>query len=225
MKNLPYFSIILFFFLSCNQRVSKQQELPTDFKEIKVLLDSIHTEDQKYRIQTKAIEDSLGWESEEMGKLWKKIHEVDASNLKIVEQIIEKHGWLGPEEIGKKANSTLFLVIQHSNLEVQEKYLPIMRQAVKDGKARSQSFALLEDRVLLGQGKLQIYGSQIHTDPNTNEMYVAPLQEPEKVNERRENMGLGTIEEYAAYFEIEWDLEAYQERLPYYIELLSDRKK
>ena len=40
----------------------------------------------------------------------------------------------------------------------------MMRKAVKEGLARATSLALLEDRVALGKGELQIYGSQIGTD-------------------------------------------------------------
>jgi hypothetical protein len=41
----------------------------------------------------------------------------------------------------------LFLVIQHSDSTTQEKYLPLLKQAVKDNRAFGHDLALLEDRV------------------------------------------------------------------------------
>ena len=85
-----------------------------------------------------------------------------------------------------------------------------MREAVKLGNARASSLALLEDRVALRQGERQIYGSQIGRDPETNEYYVSPLIEPEKVNERRAEVGLGPIEEYIQNWGMTWDLEKHK---------------
>ena len=87
---------------------------------------------------------------------WEKIKKTDSNNLIIVEKVLEKHGWLGVKEIGGTASSTLFFVIQHSDQETQEKYLPMMRQAVKDRKAPSSRLALLEDRIGLGRGEFQL---------------------------------------------------------------------
>ncbi|MBK8633692.1 MAG: hypothetical protein IPN72_09065 [Saprospiraceae bacterium] len=116
-------------------------------------------------------------------------------------------GWLGANVIGGQGSSALFLVIQHSDLETQVKYLPMMQEAVKKGNASPSSMALLEDRIALRQGKRQIYGSQIGRNNETGEYYVSPLIEPEKVNERRSTVGLGTIEEYISRWKIVWDVE------------------
>ena len=88
-----------------------------------------------------------------------------------------------------------------------------MRDAVKRDAAESSSLALLEDRVALGQGRCQIYGSQIGFDKNTNSYYVLPLMDPDHVDERRKEAGLGTLREYAAIWKISWDKDGYQKHL------------
>ncbi len=65
----------------------------------------------------------------------------------------------------------LFLVIQHANLKTQEEYLPVMRESVNNGQAAPQYLAMLEDKVLVKQGKKQMYGSQIETDKDTQDPY------------------------------------------------------
>jgi len=131
-----------------------------------------------------------------------------------VTKIIDEHGWLGADIIGKQGNGALFLVIQHADLETQLKYLPIMREAVKKGNARGSSLALLEDRTALRQGKNQTYGSQIGTNSETGKHYVLPLEDPDNVDKRRAEVGLGPIAEYTRRFEFEWDVEAYKKLLP-----------
>lgn len=225
--NKLLFSFIIILTISCKQQTSNNHHIntPSDFSEIGFLLDSIHIEDQKYRKQIDSINSEFGWESKKMKNLWKTIQKVDSSNLLIVETILEKHGWLGSDKIGGTANSTLFLVIQHSNQKTQEKYLPLMKEAVKAGNANARSLAMLEDRILLGKGELQIYGSQISINNASGENYVLPLFEPEHVNTRRAEVGFSPIEDYVAHWGMTWDVEEYKQNLPRYIEIMKGKKK
>ncbi len=183
-------------------------------KPLVALLDSIFTEDQKYRLQIDEIQKKFGPQSKEMQAQWKIIEEKDATNLIKVKAILDKYGWLGPDIVGEQGSSTLFLVIQHADQETQEKYLPIMRAAVKNGKALSSSLALLVDRVALGQGKKQIYGSQIGMDMQTQLYYVSPLEDPDNVDNRRLEVGLEPLADYVKTWQIKWDVEQYKKDLP-----------
>lgn len=185
-------------------------------KPLVAILDTVYQEDQKYRYQIKAIEEKYGWESDEMKAHWGIINEKDSINLIRVQKILDEYGWLGPDVVGGQGNVTLFLVIQHSDLEIQEKYLPMMREATKKGDARPSSLALLEDRVALGKNEKQIYGSQVARNKETGEYYVLPLMDPENVNERRAEVGLGSIQDYILNWGIIWNVEEYKLRLPEY---------
>ena len=176
-------------------------------------LDSIYTEDQKYRLQIEEIEKKYGWESNEMKAHWKIIKEKDLINLIRVKSLLDRYGWLGADVVGNQGNSTLFLVIQHSDQGTQEKYLPMMREAVKNGKATGSSLALLEDRVALGKGKKQIYGSQIGRDSETKLYYVSPLEDPDNVDKRRAEVGLQPLAEYVNHWQIKWNVEQYKKEL------------
>lgn len=175
-------------------------------------LDTIYQEDQNYRIRINELIMKSRSESEniELITLIELMNEKDSINLVKIEKILNKYGWLGADVIGEQGNETLFLVIQHSDLETQLKYLPMMREAVKKGNAKGTNFALLLDRIEMGKGNRQIYGSQIKIDGD--EFYVYPIIEPEKVNERRAEIGLGCIEEYVKSVGITWDVEKHKER-------------
>jgi hypothetical protein len=177
-------------------------------------LDTIYVDDQQYRQQIDEFTKKYSWDSKEMQDLWRTILEKDSINLIKVKAILDQYGWLGSGVIGEQGNSTLFLVIQHADLATQEKYLPMMREAVKNGKAQASSLALLEDRVALRHGQKQIYGSQIRQDPETKEYYVMPLEDPDHVDKRRAEVGLPPLAEYVSHWHIKWDVEQYKKDLP-----------
>jgi len=198
-------------------------------KKLIAILDTIFFDDQKYRLQINKVAEKYGWESKEVDsidndKAFKEIlRKTDSINTGKVTSIIDKYGWLGADVVGEYGNSTFFAVIQHSDLKTQEKYLPIMREAVKSGKARADLLALLEDRVALKEGRRQIYGSQLGMDPITKKTYVCPLEDPGNVDARRAKVGLPPMQEYLEPAGIKWDVEQYKKDLPA-IEALEKRK-
>ncbi len=183
-------------------------------KTLVATLDSIFNDDQNGRQQLKEVEAIYGVDSKELKAHWKMISEKDSINLIKVKTILDTRGWLGEDVVGEQGNTTLFLVIQHSDIKTQERYLPMMRQAVKNGKAKGSSLALLEDRVALRQGRMQIYGSQINRDIKTQSYYVSPLEDPDNVDKRRAEVGLQPLAEYLLNWNLVWDVEQYKKDLP-----------
>lgn len=179
-------------------------------KPLVAILDTIYNEDQGLRREIKTIEETYGRDSNEMKAHWDAIAKKDSINLIKIQKILDERGWLGQDIIGGRGNMTLFLVIQHSPLEVQEKYLPMMRDAVAKNNAQPSSLALLEDRVALRIGKRQIYGSQIARNQETGEFYVSPLKDPENVDKRRAEVGLGPLSEYVSNWNIDWNVEKHK---------------
>lgn len=209
---------------------SNKEKIEANYdKKLVAILDTIFTDDQKYRDQLETIAEKYGWESKEADSMAndesfkEKLRKTDSVNTVRITSIIDNHGWLGADVVGEYGNSTFFAVIQHSDLKTQEKYLPIMREAVKNGKARADHLALLEDRVALKQGRKQIYGSQLGMDPVTKKTYVCPLEDPDNVDIRRAKVGLPPMQEYLDPAGIKWDVEQYKKELPA-IEALEKKK-
>jgi tetratricopeptide (TPR) repeat protein len=167
--------------------------------------------DQEHRMKMEDVQKAHGRNSTQMQDLIQTMRKQDSLNLTKVKAILDKHGWLGPDMIGKQANLALFLVIQHSDQRTQEKYLPMLQDAVRKGNAQAQDLALLQDRVALGQGKKQLYGSQIGTDAS-GKMYVLPLEDPDNVDTRRQSVGLPPMAAYVQHFGFTWDVEAYKKQ-------------
>jgi hypothetical protein len=164
-----------------------------DTAAIKKQLESIRQRDQKTR---------TGSDSTQF------VAYIDSCNLVQVELLIAQYGWPGKSFVGAQGNVTVFLVIQHADLPVQEKYLPLLEKSVADSESRPCDLALLQDRVLMRQGKKQMYGSQVVPNPHTGAMEIYPIEDEKNVNIRRQRMGLEPLEEYAAYFGITYTLPA-----------------
>lgn len=200
---------IFFELNSCNYDKSLKRELL-----------EIWNEDQDIRNEASGAWEKTGGENPIYDSLNKIMHSIDSIHLIRVTKILDEKGWIGKDQVGKLANNTLFLVIQHSDLKTQQKYLPMMRNAVKEGKSEASWLALLEDRVALGEGRKQIYGSQIFWNKETNKSYVAPLEDPDNVDKRRSEMGLNPLARYLKQWNLNWDVEEYKRQLPE-LELLN----
>lgn len=192
-------------------------------KSLIAILDGIRADEELSRQQIEAKEKEFGPNSKEVQAHWNLIYQRDSINLDKVKFILDNHGWLGADVIGKPGMSTLFLTIQRADQATQVKYLPMMREAVKNGKARGSSLALLEDRLALEQGRRQIYGSQVAKDVESQLMYVFPIENPEGVDSRRAEIGLPPMAEYLSNWQMKWDLEQYIKDLPALEERLKNR--
>lgn len=166
-------------------------------------LEGIDESDQKQRMIMDSVQSIHGWDSKEMKELWAKQNHADSLNLILIKKIIKQYGYPGKSLVGNQS-STAWLVIQHANLQAQEKYFPILREAANKGELPKSSLALLVDRVRMGRGEKQLYGSQIQTTDGKNVIY--PIEDEPNVNKRRAEMGLGPFEDYAKHFGIEYKL-------------------
>jgi hypothetical protein len=195
------------------QALADQREANYD-KPLQKRLLEIYNDDQIIRREFLDAQKVFGNRSKQVDSLGTIMMHKDSINLIKIVEILDTYGWVGPEKVGGQANQTLFLVIQHSDLETQKKYLPMMREAVKNKKANASALALLEDRVALREGKRQIYGSQIGYDEATNKSFVLPLEDPDNVDMRRASVGLGPISDYVLRWNIHWDVAEYKKQLP-----------
>ena len=139
----------------------------------------------------------------EFPEMVKKQQAIDAANLTRLNELIAAQGWPARSVVGDRAAMSAFLIVQHSDLTTQIKYLPMLREAVAAGEARPEDLALLEDRVLVGEGKKQRYGSQLEPDGNGGWRFSA-IEDEKNVDERRKSVGLPPIAEYAKQFGFEY---------------------
>lgn len=150
------------------------------------------------------IQKEFGSNSPQMQAVWEEMVKIDEENKKKVVAILEEHGWPGKSMVGPQANSAVFLVIQHSDKETMEKYLPMLRQAVAKGEAAKSQLALMEDRVRMNNGQPQLYGSQLRTNIETGQYELYTIEDEVNVDKRRAEMELEPLKDYMKRFGIEY---------------------
>lgn len=121
---------------------------------------------------------------------------LDARNTEQMKLIIQEIGWpkksvFGGREIPQK----VWLLVQHADHDVtfQEHCLELMKALPKE-EINEIDMAYLEDRILVNQGKPQIWGTQFFGEGAS--YGPRPIENPETVDERRLALGLDTLAEY-----------------------------
>lgn len=165
-------------------------------------------DDQKYRGIVTDIEknDTLADDEKQkrVSEIWEKQAKLDNGNIKKLAKILEKYGWPGRSLVGKEGSLAAFLVVQHGDLEYQKKYYPLLKEAINKGEADRDDAALLEDRILMREGKKQIYGTQLHFNEATKKLELWPIEDEEGVDARRASVGLESIAKYLKRFGLEY---------------------
>jgi hypothetical protein len=173
---------------------------PAEIKNLRDELEKMMEEDQKFRARVMAAEEKYGPNSKELADLWKEQTEIDNRLLKRVEEIIRQYGWPRKSLVGPEASLAAFLIIQHADYEYQKKYFPLINDAKNQGEIDPRHVALLEDRILMREGKKQIYGSQLKRNEKTGKHEMWPVEDEENLDKRRAAIGLEPIAEYLKHF-------------------------
>jgi carboxyl-terminal processing protease len=160
-------------------------------------LELIGTEDQTLRLLLPEVEEKFGRESDEKKYVWSLINRQDSICVNKVIKIVDTHGWVAKSRIGTQANQAIWLVMQHAELKVQEKYLPLLKESVEKGESEEWQLAFFEDRILMYNKKEQIYGTQAIWDDDLKKNKIYPIADVKNVNQRRKKLGLEPIEVYA----------------------------
>ncbi|WP_347372952.1 BT_3928 family protein [Aequorivita sp. Q41] len=173
---------------------------------LKQRLDSIAVLDQKYRslMQTRSLEErkKLGEkmglsEAEYSGDLVGMQSVLDSVNMIFVEKYLREKGYPGKSVVGEESSLVAWNVLQH-NPEKIPLFLPLVKKAAAANEIPKTSAAMMEDRYLMMEGKLQIYGTQGMTFDDERGSFIWPIENAETVNQRRKEAGFDeTIEAYS----------------------------
>lgn len=120
---------------------------------------------------------------------------VHLKNARRLEEMIDEYGWLGKSKVGEDGADAAWLIAQHaiSLPEFSKKVLKILKEAEKTGDVSPRYGAYLADRIAFFENRPQRYGTQ--SDWNENgEMEVWTLEDEEKVNDYRAEVGLKPLE-------------------------------
>lgn len=118
------------------------------------------------------------------------------SNAAALQEIIAVIGYPSIAKVGKEASDAAWLVIQHAieQPEFMKNCLNLLQKAVEQNEADPKSLAYLSDRIAVFEGKPQLYGTQFDWDEH-GELSPNLYDDLVKVNERRQAIGLNSLED------------------------------
>jgi hypothetical protein len=121
---------------------------------------------------------------------------LDKKHTSRLKEILEKIGWPTVSKVGNEAATAAWLLVQHADHdpEFQQECLKLMKVAM-DGEVNKQDIAFLEDRVRAAMDRPTLYGTQFYQNEK-GQFGPMPIEDRERLNERRAQVGLGPFEEY-----------------------------
>ncbi len=121
-------------------------------------------------------------------------------------ELLDLYGWPTASSVTEYAAAGAALIINHTDYELRSKYFPMLEKAFKEGEAQPLRYAKMKDRLLVEEGKNQLYGTQWKFEGSGRVPH--PIEQPEYVDKRRAEIGLGPLKEYLKErFDMDWDVE------------------
>lgn len=137
------------------------------------------------------------------------INSSDSINLIRVQKIIQEYGWPTYSMVGEAAAKGAFLVIQHSSVSIQEKYVRHVIDAVMRKEASPEWAALMMDRIAVQKRGVQLFGTQLYQirdsltgAPGTWRLF--PLHDESMVDSLRSALGMIPLKDYLKGFGIDY---------------------
>lgn len=128
--------------------------------------------------------------------LREEVRQLSVDQVARLSEIITAHGWPGIKLVGFNGMGAAWTIAQHGGPEFLGRMLPLMYEAVKSGDLDESLYATSLDRVLIQQGKKQMYGTQFDVDAATGKCQPKPIDDAEHVDERRIRAGMGSLADY-----------------------------
>jgi hypothetical protein len=119
----------------------------------------------------------------------------DSARTLRLKEIVQVYGWPTSALVGRDGADAAWLLLQHSgDVAWQERLLPLLEVQAQAGELPLSSVALLTDRVLVGLGRPQRYGSQFSLVESR--LVAHPIEDFAGLEARRAAMGLQPMAEY-----------------------------
>ena len=127
---------------------------------------------------------------------------LDSGNIQQIEKIIARYGYPGNSIVGIDLSDVAFIVIQHASLEKQEKYFPVIEQAVKKRELDKNNLPYMVDRIRMRKDLPQLYGTQVIWNNKKAKFELYPVEDIKNVDKRRYKFNLPDLKYYLKEYNI-----------------------
>ena len=124
------------------------------------------------------------------------LKDVDAALTAKLKMVIAANGWPTIHMVGYRASNAAMLVLTHSADHAwQRSLLPQLETLADEGKIDGSALALVVDKELVSEGKLQRYGTQFKAMPDGT-MAIYAVEDPATLDARRAKVFLPPLAPY-----------------------------
>ena len=129
------------------------------------------------------------------------VHRQNAARLRA---ILDEIGWPTELRVGSDGAHAAWRIAQHAigEPDLQRRALRLLQEAASRAEVPAWQPAMLEDRIRMFEGRPQLYGTQLEPD-DEGRPRPYPIEDPERVEERRRAVGLEPLAERLARAEPE----------------------
>lgn len=156
--------------------------------------EKLKTEINKYAIQDQYIR-NLSIKFPKIKELCSEVMYQDSLSKDFVKKVLKKYGWPSINLVGEESSHNFWLLVQHMDKDssLQKKALILLKKAVDRKEASSKDLAYLEDRILIAEGKKQIYGTQFKIEKG--KLVMSPTGDIDGLKDRRKKMNLPSTDD------------------------------
>ena len=196
MKRALYLLVLFVTLFACNNKKSTHSSAAqTDS-----LLYVLHERDQQIRHELMRVQRAFIAEQrteliDSIVMLVAEQDRVDSLNRVAVDSLLQ-NGW--PEGLSEQSNRTIWLIIDHADVEYQERYLPLIGQQAVRGTISPSDYATLLDRVNVRRQRPQRFGTQTGYKQSDDEVFtfVYPIEDIDALDSLRLSVGLDSMHLY-----------------------------
>ncbi len=163
---------------------------PKELARLKALDDDAHLEEAKRRWR-----EGIKLPKEVEQDLMAKQRVLDEANFQRLEGWVKAYGYPDPERLGLDAPSPIAVLI-HADNEWFDSVASLLREEARRGRMPAKEYAAVSDRKAQHAGRRQLYGMCRRFDPKTNKVLPPEIEDIEKTNKARKEIGLPPLEEY-----------------------------
>ena len=196
MKRVLFIFLLFVTLFACtNKKSTHSSAAQTDS-----LLCELHERDQQIRhelmrVQRAFIAEQRAELVDSIVMLVEEEERTDSLNRVVVDSLLQ-NGW--PEGLSEQSNQTIWLIIDHGDVEYQERYLPLIEQQAMRGIISLADYATLSDRVNVRRQRPQRYGTQTGYKQRDGEVFtfVYPIEDVDALDSLRLSVGLDSMHIY-----------------------------
>lgn len=118
------------------------------------------------------------------------IYFADATHNPRIHRIIDKYGYPTSKLIGKKGMLYFFVLIDHQDYDID-----LQKACLEKCDFSKKLQANLIDRILVHEGKKQVYGTLFKRDTKNNRIISQPISDKKDLDKKRKMMGLRPLQD------------------------------